>query len=83
MACVVLAAALLVWDSPLVWAAVGTTCSLAVVAFLLSRTVGLPLIADDIGNWLETLGVVSVLTETGVVIMATAALLRGRRTAQV
>jgi hypothetical protein len=77
--CVVLAALLLVWDSPIVWAALGGACLLAVLAFVLSRTVGLPLISDDIGNWTERLGVVSVLTETGVAILAAAALVKGRR----
>jgi hypothetical protein len=80
--CVVLAAAVLVWDSPIVWVALGGACLLAVVAFVLSRTVGLPLIADDIGNWSERLGVISVLTEAGVVILSAAALLRGRRSAR-
>jgi hypothetical protein len=79
IACVVLAAALLVWDSPIVWVAIGGACLLAVVAFILSRTVGLPLISDDIGNWTERLGVVSVLTETGVAILSAAALAKGRR----
>ncbi len=80
--CIVLAAALLVWDSPIVWASLGGTCLLAVVAFVLSRTVGLPLIADDIGNWTETLAVVSVLTESGVVILSALALRRTWRPAQ-
>jgi hypothetical protein len=77
--CVVLAAALLIWDSPIVWAAIGGACLLAVAAFVLSRTVGLPLISDDIGNWTERLGVVSVLTETGVAVLSAAALAKGRR----
>lgn len=79
IACVLLAAALLVWDSPVVWATLGVSCLLAVVAYLLSRTVGLPLMADDVGNWLETLGVVSVLTETGVVMAAAFALRQASR----
>jgi hypothetical protein len=80
--CVVLAAALLVWDSPVVWASLGGACLLAVVAFVLSRTVGLPLIADDIGNWSERLGVVSVLTEAGVVILSALALRKAWRQAR-
>jgi energy-coupling factor transporter transmembrane protein EcfT len=76
IACVLLAAALLVWDSPLVWAAAGATCLLAVIAYVVSRSVGLPLMGDDVGNWLETLGVVSVLSETGVVLVSAFALRR-------
>ena len=79
--CVLLAAAMLLWDSPVVWATLGASCLLAVIAYVLSRTVGLPLMADDVGNWLETLGVVSVLTETGVVILSAFTLRRARRSA--
>lgn len=77
--CVVLAAALLLWDSAIVYATLGGACLLAVIAYLLSRTVGLPLMADDVGNWLETLGVVSVLTETGVVVLSAFALRKAWR----
>jgi len=81
--CVVLAATMLVWDSAVVWATLGGVCLVAVAAYLLSRTVGLPLMPDDVGNWLETLGVVSVLTETGVVVLAAFVLRKARRGAQV
>lgn len=37
--------------------------ALALVAYVASRTVGLPLIGDDVGNWLEPLGVVSIIAE--------------------
>jgi hypothetical protein len=79
--CVVLAATMLVWDSAVVWATLGAACLLAVVAYVLSRTVGLPLMADDVGNWMERLGVISVLTESGVVVLAGFALARARRRA--
>lgn len=72
--CVLLAAVLLISDSPLAWATLGASCLLAVVAYVVSRTIGLPLMADDIGNWLEGLGVVSVLTETAVAVLAFLAL---------
>jgi hypothetical protein len=70
VACVVLAALLVTWDHALVWLALGGACLLAVIAYVVSRTMGLPLMADDIGNWWETLGVVSVLTESAVVVLA-------------
>lgn len=79
--CVVLAATMLLWDPAVVWLTLGGACLLAVIAYLLSRTVGLPLMADDVGNWLETLGVVSVVTETGVVLLAGLALRKAWRTA--
>lgn len=77
--CVVLAAGLLIADSPVVWAALGGTCLLAVIAFVLSRTIGLPQMADDVGNWSETLGVVSVVTESAVVVFSVLALRKSRR----
>ena len=80
VACVVLAAALLISDRPLIWAVLGVSCLLAVLAYVVSRTTGLPLIEDDIGQWFETLGVVSVVTETGVAVIAALALTRWIRT---
>lgn len=51
------------WDSPAVWAASGLLSLLAVLAFFASRTVGLPQLADDIGNWTEPLGFPAVAAE--------------------
>lgn len=51
---------------------------LALVAYVISRTVGLPLIGDDVGNWLEPLGVVSVIAE-GVTCAAAIVLSRKSR----
>jgi hypothetical protein len=79
-ACVLLAAALLIVDSVLVWSTLGVTTMVAVVAYAVSRTIGLPLMADDVGNWLEPLGIVSVVTETAVTALALVALRRARRT---
>ena len=36
---------------------------LAVLALVLSRTVGLPLIGDDVGNWTEPLATISLVAE--------------------
>ena len=66
VACVIGAAWLLISDSRAVWASLGATCLLAVAGYVVSRTVGLPMMADDVGNWFETLGVVSVVTEAAV-----------------
>lgn len=76
-ACLLLAGLLLLGDSPAAWAVSGATCGLAVLAYATSRTVALPQIADDVGNWLEPLGVLSVGTESAVVVLAWLAL-RGR-----
>lgn len=72
--CVIFSSWLLIQDSAVAWGVLGVSCLLAVIAYVVSRTVGLPLIGDDVGNWFETLGVVSVLTETGVVLLSAAAL---------
>ncbi len=41
----------------------------AIAAYVLSRTVGLPMIEDDIGNWFEPLGVISVITEAAALLI--------------
>ena len=46
----------------------------AFVAFVLSRTVGLPNGADDIGNWWEPLGLASLFVEGALVVLAGAVL---------
>ncbi len=51
----------------------------ALVAFVYSRTVGLPEGADDIGNWWEPLGLASMFVEAGVVVLAAAVLGRQDR----
>jgi hypothetical protein len=76
--CIGLAVAILFVDSAGVWALSGITCFAAVVAFFASRTVGLPQIGDDVGNWTDPLGFPAVASE---VLMAALAYwhLRGRR----
>ncbi|MEO6942287.1 MAG: hypothetical protein ABI124_04610 [Terrimesophilobacter sp.] len=62
-ACVILAALLAFRDNELVWMATGALSALALIAFLASRTVGLPQIDDDIGNWTEPLGILNMAVE--------------------
>lgn len=80
VACVVLAAALAVADTPTVWDLTIWVCGLAVLAYVLSRTVGLPQITDDIGNWAEPLGVVSIAAESAAALCGLAASRVRRRT---
>ena len=68
------AALLVSRDERWVWRAAGITCGLAVAAYLWSRAIGLPKINDDIGRWTEPLGIVALLTEGLVVLLAWAAL---------
>jgi len=72
VALVVLAGLVLVSTSRLVWWAAAVVPALAVVAYAVSRTVGLPQIGDDVGNWTEPLGVVSVVAETLMVLLVVA-----------
>ena len=57
-------------DTTLVWVASAVVTALALAGFLLSRTVGLPQIGDDIGNWTEPLGFPAVGAEALVVVLA-------------
>jgi hypothetical protein len=72
--CLVLAAAVLVRDSPAVYAASAVTCGGAIVGYAATRVVAFPMLADDVGNWFEPLGVVSVVSETVVVLASVVAL---------
>ena len=81
-----LAVLVVLWDTPLVWAASGLVTLLAAIAFLLSRTIGLPEIGDDVGNWTEPLGFPAVAAEVLTVVVALVVLqhrkLPGRRSHQ-
>ena len=78
-ACLILAAAALVYDSPAVYAASALTCGSAVLGYAATRLIAFPMLADDVGNWYEPLGVVSVLSESAVVLLSIAVLLGARR----
>lgn len=82
-ACLILAMLLTFLDNAMVWAATGVVSVLALIAFLASRTVGLPQLDDDIGNWTDPLGYLNLAVEVLTVAVATAALrprrLRARR----
>jgi hypothetical protein len=68
--CIVLAVAILFVDNVGVWVLSAAVCFGAVVAFLASRTIGLPQIGDDVGNWTEPLGLPAVASEALVVALA-------------
>jgi hypothetical protein len=76
VACIVLAVVIVVVDTTWVWAASGTISLLALVAFVLSRTVGLPQIGDDVGNWTDPLGFPALASEALTVALAAGALRR-------
>jgi hypothetical protein len=57
------AARMLYRDDPPVWTAAGGLAAGAIVAYVLSRSIGLPMMSDDIGDWLNPLGVGAVCAE--------------------
>lgn len=69
---VALAAALLLHDVAVVWWAAAGVPAMSIVAFVLTRTVALPQIADEVGNWTEPLGYVALAAEATLVVLALA-----------
>ncbi len=62
-ACLLLGLAAVICDSAGVYSLTAVTCGLAIVGYVATRLIAFPQLADDVGNWLEPLGVVSVLAE--------------------
>jgi hypothetical protein len=73
--CIATGAALVGGGDGRAWAAAASLAATTIVAYVLSRTVGLPQVADDIGNWGEPLGIASMFVEGAVVALATTRLL--------
>ena len=61
---------LIISDRTPVWWLAGTVPALAMVAYALSRTVGLPQLSDDVGDWAQPLGLVA-LTAEGLLVVLT------------
>ena len=80
-ACVLLAATLISWDTRLVYLLSAGTCGLAVLGYAATRLIAFPMLADDVGNWREPLGLVSVAAESVVVVTAVLAMRSDRPTA--
>ncbi len=77
-AAVALALLLLVSDAPLVWLGATVLSIAALLAYAASRSVGLPALGDDIGDWLNPLGITAAISESGTVVVSAWALLRSR-----
>lgn len=80
-ACIAIAATIAVTDATWAYLAALPVCGAAVAGYAATRLVPFPQLADDVGNWFEPLGVVSVATETAVVLLA--ALVVRRRSASI
>lgn len=60
----------------------GLLCAAAVVTYCLTRLVAFPQLGDDVGNWGESAGLVSIASEALVVALSVAYLRGGSRTSQ-
>lgn len=75
----VIAILLVACNHRLVWLGAGALSLTALLAYVVSRSVGLPSLADDLGDWLNPLGVAAVLCETAAVLICWHALSHGWR----
>jgi ABC-type iron transport system FetAB permease component len=67
---VTLAYVLVLRDTQLAWTAATVVPTLAILGYALTRSVALPEIGDDVGNWTEPLGVVALSAEALLAILA-------------
>jgi hypothetical protein len=74
-ACVPITTMLVQWRSARVWVFTTALAAGPFVAYLLSRSVGLPGDGADVGNWLDTLGMVSLFVEATVITLSLTRLL--------
>jgi len=79
---VLLALMLVTRDIGITWMAAGIVPALAIAAYVVTRSVALPQISDDVGNWTEPLGVVAVSAEALLVVVAVGHRARGWRNAR-
>lgn len=78
-ACLCIAAGALMCDSGALYTAAAVACGSAVLGYAATRTVAFPHLADDVGDWFEPLGVVSILAESAAVLTAVWVLARRSR----
>ena len=78
-ASLVLAAALALRDTAATWTAVAALETLALTAYVASRTVGLPLLSDDVGHWLDPWSFPALAAETIALATAVGVLVQRRR----
>lgn len=70
---------LLHWTSVLAWALVTGVAAGPLIAYLWSRSIGLPGDASDIGNWLCTLGMVALFVESSLLALSITRIRGARR----
>jgi hypothetical protein len=67
---------------PAAFIGAGGLCATAIAAYAATRLVAFPQLGDDVGNWGEPLGVVSVVSEAAVVALSLACAWQLRRPAR-
>jgi cytochrome bd-type quinol oxidase subunit 2 len=60
-------------SAPAPFLAAGALCAVAIATYCLTRLVAFPQLGDDVGNWGEPLGVLSIASEVAVVLLSAAA----------
>jgi hypothetical protein len=78
--CAAGAVALAVRDTLVTWLAMAGACAAAAAGYVFSRTIGLPGMPDDIGNWTEPAGIAAITSQAIVVAAAAIAIRRGHLT---
>jgi hypothetical protein len=78
VACLLIAVAAPAWDTAGLYAVAAMAAALAIVAYVTTRAVTLPGLADDVGDWFEPLGMVAILAESVMVVVAACAISRRR-----
>ena len=77
-----LAGALMLTSDTRVWAAATGLVTSVIIAYVLSRTTGLPHSSDDIGNWGQTLGIAMLFIGGSFLTLSSGVLLSSRHQAQ-
>ncbi|MGI8713491.1 MAG: hypothetical protein ACR2NR_09965 [Solirubrobacteraceae bacterium] len=63
---------LLHWSSRLAWVGPALLAAGPLIGYVLTRSVGLPGDSGDVGNWLDTLGIASMVVEVAVLTLSLA-----------
>jgi hypothetical protein len=74
----IVAEALVRRDTTLAWLAAAGIALATMAGYVVNRTLGMPGAMDDIGNWLEPLGLASLFVEGVVAVLAVTGLARRR-----
>jgi hypothetical protein len=77
-----LAAVIIVSDHPMGWLAACGLAASAIFAYLVSRSVGLPMMSDDVGDWVNPLGVGALCAEAIAIALSLFVLMRRHGVAQ-